>query len=115
DEDHLAGEEVVELQAEVDVRVLALLEGQFDVEADRTHAGLAGPAVRGLHHAGTAAGDDREAGFAEPAGRPAGELVGGVVFPHACGAEERDRRSDPRKRLEAAPKLVADALEAGVP
>ena len=52
DEHQLAGEEVVEGQADVDVGVHALLVGEQDVEPDRGRAGLLGAAVGGLHRPG---------------------------------------------------------------
>ena len=57
-EHRLAGEEVAEVDADVDPLVIALLEGQLDAQADRHPAGLAGALVRGLHRARTATGDD---------------------------------------------------------
>jgi hypothetical protein len=76
-EHRLAGEEVPELDAEIDVRVDRLLVGQLDVAADREPAAFLAAAVRGLHDPGTAAGDDRETTLREPAGDRPGDLVGG--------------------------------------
>jgi len=110
-EHDLAGEEVVELERDVAVGVAALLEGQLDVEADGQRAGVLGAVVGRLHQAGTAAGDDRHAALADDAGGRARELVVRVVRRRARGAEEARGRTDVRKRLEAHPKLVADALD----
>src|SRR5262249_31801243 len=57
---HLADGEVAELEAELggDVRVRLLLEGEGDVESDADRPRVVRAAVRRLHHAGAAAGDD---------------------------------------------------------
>ena len=68
-EHHLAGEEVAELDAEVDVLVEPLLVRQLDVAPDGQAATLAAAAVGGLHRARTAAGDHRVARSGEHAGR----------------------------------------------
>src|SRR3954454_2936009 len=59
DEHDLAREEVMEGEPEVDPVVLGLLVRQLDVEPDRRHARLAGPAVGSLHDPRAAARDDR--------------------------------------------------------
>ena len=64
-EHRLAGEEVAELDAEVDVGVERLLVRQLDVAADREPAALLAAAVGRLHRARAAAGDDRVAGLGE--------------------------------------------------
>jgi AcrR family transcriptional regulator len=110
-EHHLAREEVVEGQGQVDVRVHRLLVRQLDVEADRGDAGVLCPAVGSLHDPGPAAGDDREARLAEPARDLARERVLGVVGRGPRGAEDRDRLADVRQRREAVPELLGDALE----
>ena len=51
DEHRLPHEEVAEVDREVEVGIAELLEGELDVAADRVAAGLAGPAVGGLHDA----------------------------------------------------------------
>ena len=66
DEHQLAGEEVVEVEAAVDVGVGLLLHRQLDVEPDREAAGLGGAAVGRLHQPRPAAGDHREAGRGKP-------------------------------------------------
>ena len=70
-EHRLAGEEVAEVDADVDPLVEPGLEGQLDAEPDADAAGLAGALVGRLHRARAAAGDDREAGLDQRAGRPA--------------------------------------------
>ena len=107
-EHHLAREEVVEVEAEVDVGVLELLVRQLDVEPDRRHARVARAAVAGLHDPRAAAGDDREAGAAERGGRLARLRVHRVVARRARGAEDRDRLADVREALEAGPQLLVD-------
>ncbi len=52
--------EILELEAQLrrDERVGLLLGGQLDVESDRLAAHVEGAAIRGLHDAGPATGDD---------------------------------------------------------
>ena len=74
----LAGEEVAELDAEVDVGVEPLLVGQLDVAADRQAAALLAAAVGRLHDPRAAAGDDGVAGLGEhPADLRAMRVVAG--------------------------------------
>ena len=97
------------MSADVEVRVRLLLVRQLDVEADREAAGLPRAAVRGLHHAGAAAGDDREARLREPPARHPRIRVGRVVLPHPRRAEDRYRRPvDSLDRLEALVELLRD-------
>ena len=74
-EHRLAGVEVVEDEAEVDVVVHRLLVRQLDPEADREPAAFAAAAVRRLHHARPAARDDGPARLGEEPRRLAGQLV----------------------------------------
>ena len=86
-----------------------LLVRELDVEADREPTAFLRATVRGLHHAGPAAGDDPEPGFGEAPTDVAGLFVGRVPFTDASGAEERDRGPvDPLDGLEALQELVAD-------
>ena len=101
-EHHLAREEVVEVEADVDVVVLELLVRQLDVEPDRRHAGVARAAVAGLHDAGAAAGDDREARPAQHRGRLARLGVHRVVARRARRAEDRDGLADVREAAKPA-------------
>ncbi len=94
DEHRLPDEEVAEVDREVGVAVLRLLEGEFDVAADRQPAGLVGPAVGGLHQAGAAAGDDGEAGLGQGPAHLPGRLVHRVVLAEPGRAEDRDRGAD---------------------
>ena len=109
DEHRLAGEEVAEVDAEVDELVEPGLEGQLDAEPDRRAAGLEGPPVRGLHGAGAAAGDDGVAGLDQRRADPDAELVGRVVGAGARRAEHADRRADLGQRPEAGDELGLDA------
>src|SRR4051794_16033113 len=111
-EHELAREEVVERDAEVDVRVHALLERQQDVEPDRKHPGVARASVGGLHDPRAAAGDHGEPGLTERAGDLPGAGVLGVVGPGAGRAEDADRGSDAGERLEAAAQLALDQAQA---
>ncbi len=111
-EHRLAHVEVLEGQAEVDVRVQRLLVRQLDVEADREPAALARAAVGGLHHARPAAGDDGEAGQRQQPPDLARLRVGRVVLANARRAEDRDRRPvDPRDGDEPLAELVRDPLD----
>jgi hypothetical protein len=101
--------EVVEGELDVEIRVLVLLVGELDVEADREPTAFLRAAVRGLHHARAAARDDRKAGLGEAPANLARLLVGRMAFADASGAEERDGGSvDPLDGLEALQELVAD-------
>src|SRR4051812_40605343 len=100
DEHDLAREEVVVLERVGDVAVGVLLKGQLDVQPDRARAGLASAAVGGLHGARPAAGDDREAGLAEPAADLARQLVVLRARRRARRAEHRDAAVDAVQRLE---------------
>ena len=95
DEHHLAGEEVAELDAEVDVRVEALLVRQLDVAADRQAAALPAAAVGRLHRARPAAGDDRVAGLGQPAADRPRQLVDRVVGLRPGRPEDGDGRARP--------------------
>src|SRR5688500_1142763 len=101
--------EVAELHAEVDVLVQPLLEGELDVGADGQAAGLLRPTVGGLHDAGPATGDDREALLDERRGQPPSRAVVAVAPADAGRAEDADRRSDLRQRVEALDELAHDA------
>src|SRR5207237_10612914 len=82
--------EVVEDHPEVDAVVHPLRVWQLDPEADREPAALPAAAVRRLHHAGPAAGDDGPAGLGEEVRRLAGELVRLRPFRRARRAEAGD-------------------------
>jgi hypothetical protein len=112
DEHQLPGEEVVELDAQVDVGIDRLLVGQLDVEADRERAGVLGAAVDGLHRSGTASGDHREAGLADRATHLAGEVVLGCIGRRAGGTEHADRRADLAQLVEPEDELALDPAEA---
>ncbi len=107
-EHRLAGEEVVELDRDVDIWVEVLLVRQLDVAADRHAAGLVGPAVGGLHRARATARHDREPGVRELAADRSRELVrlGPLLDPRR--PEHRDRRTDLGERLEALDELGQD-------
>ena len=92
-EHRLAGVEVVEDQAEVDVRVHRLLARQLDAEADREPAALAAAEIRRFHQARPAAGDDGPARLGEEQRRLAGELVRARPCRRARRAEARDGRT----------------------
>ena len=90
-EHRLAGVEVLERHRDVAVGVQALLVRELDVEADREPAALLAAAVRGLHHARAAAGDDGEARLGE---EPAGlaRVAGTARCPRPRGPSRRSRR-----------------------
>ncbi|TPW10733.1 MAG: hypothetical protein FD127_3594 [Acidimicrobiaceae bacterium] len=93
DEHQLAGEEVLHahvLAVAGDDRIGALLERQPDRHADRVLA--AGALHRGLHDAGTGAGDDHPAGLGQMCGDIAGLHVQRVVGTGAGRSEDGDLR-----------------------
>src|SRR5690606_25355598 len=93
-EHRLADEEVPEVERDVDEVVALLLERELDVAADGERPRETRPPVRGLHDAGTAPGDDREARLPEePRGLHA-DLVLDIAGPDARGAEDRYRVPD---------------------
>ena len=84
---------------------------ELDVEADREPARVARAAVRGLHHARAAAGDDREARFRQQPADLARLGVDGSVLRDPRRAEDGDRRPvDPLDGEEPFEELLADAL-----
>src|SRR5918992_550872 len=102
-----AHEEVAELQAEVDELVQALLEGKLDVAADRDAASLLRPAVRRLHDAWAAAGDDREPFLDQRSREPTRGAVVAVAPADASRAEDADRRADrPASDDDGAPAML---------
>ena len=112
DEADLARVEVVERVADVEVRVRRLLVRQLDVEADREAVAFLRAAVRALHHAAAAAGDDRPAALGEALADRARRLVRRAAFVHARRAEQRDGRPvDQRDLLEAGAELGGDLLD----
>ena len=54
-----------ETQADVLIRIGALLARELDVQSDGGSAAVEGSLVRRLHHARPAAGDDRKAGVGQ--------------------------------------------------
>ena len=108
-EHRLAGEEVAEVDADVDPLVHALLEGQLDAEPDRHPAGLAGAAVRGLHRTRAATGDDRIAGRDEQPADLHGQGVLGLGLLHPGRPEHADGRAELGQRAEALDELGLDA------
>ena len=111
-EHRLAREEVPELDPEIDVRVDRLLVGQLDVAADREAAALLAAAIRGLHDARPAAGDDRVALLREESADLARHRVRRVAGIDPRRAEHRDRRADRRQRIEALDELREDSQRA---
>ena len=107
-EHRLAGEEVAELDAEVDVGVERLLVRQLDIAPDREAATLLAAAVGRLHRARTTTGDDREAVLGEGSCDPARELVVRMAGRCPGGAEDRDGGADGRERVEALHELRED-------
>ena len=108
-EHRLAGVEVLERHLEVAVGIEPLLVRERDVEADREAAALLAAAVRRLHHARPAAGDDRESRLRELPRRLARLPVGLAVLPDPGRAEDRDGRPvDLEHLLEAAEELARD-------
>src|SRR5205823_4488019 len=108
----LAAEKVTEVEGDVDVRVGALLFGQLDVAADGQAVGLVGAAVGGLHDAGSAAGDDGEAGLGQASAEVAGSGVHRVGFGRACRAEHGDGGPDVGEYVEGVDVLAGNAQHA---
>src|SRR5205823_5702405 len=108
-EHRLAGKEVLELDAQIDIGIEALLVGQLDVAADRQTATLATAAVGSLHDPRAAAGDDRKAALGKAPGNPAGELVVRRLDARPRRSEDRDRGPDRGQRVEALDELAQDA------
>ena len=100
DEHDLADEEMVELHEVIDIGIGLLLVGQIDVAADAHPAGLFGPAIGGLHDAGSAAGNDSVARLRQPPAHLPRKLVvpAGLIEPGR--AEHRHRRLRDLQRLE---------------
>lgn len=87
-EHRLADEEVTELDADVDVVVQALLEGQLDAEPDRDATAETAASVGGLHDARPAARDDRVPGPGQRRADPLREFVLLAVRLGARGTED---------------------------
>ena len=87
----------------------SLLVRERDVEADAETAAVLAAAVRGLHHAGAAARDDREAGLGEEPRRLPRLAVRIGVLADPRRPEDRDGRPvDLEHLLEAAEELGRD-------
>ena len=112
-EHHLAGEEVLEVQRDVEVGVRLLLVRELDVAADRQRPGFARASVGRLHQARAAAGDDREAGVAERGAERARQLVVGVARA-ACAPSRTPSPRAPTccERAEAGRELAGDVAHA---
>src|SRR5690606_6150973 len=95
DEHQLADEEVAEVQADVDVGVQPLLEGELDAEADRDAVRLQGALVGRLHGPGATPGDHREARLDQAAA----QLDAGLVLPGVLGGARRAEDADGGREL----------------
>ena len=85
---------------------------ELDVEAHGEPATLFRAAVRRLHDTGTTAGDDGPPTLCEAARDVPCLFVGRLSLAHACGAEDRDRRTvDLVDRFESHAKFLRDALD----
>ena len=108
-EHRLAHEEVAEVGGQVDVGVDAGLVGQVDAQADRDALGFLGTPVGGLHDAGPAAGDHREALLGQPGSeRAACAYMGSLGW---VRAEPKMLTAGPKsgQRIEAIDELAHDA------
>ena len=104
--------EVTEGKRDVEVPVRELLVRELDVEAHGQAATLFRATVRRLHDTGTAAGDDGPPTLCEAARDVPCLFVGRLSLAHACGAEDRDRRTvDLVDRFEPHAKFLRDALD----
>ena len=111
EEEDLADEEVFHRDPLVEVGVMGLLEGEFDVAADGAAVDVFGAPIGGFHDAGAAAGDDGETEFGDGGAHLAGELVGRVIFFEARGAEDGDAGADEVEAAEAVEEVANDFEE----
>src|SRR5205807_8500438 len=108
DEHRLADEEVVELDAQVDVFVEALLEGQLDVQADGEPASLTRAHIGRFHRARPASGDDGKAPAGERRRQGARGIIHRVGWTNARRAEEGYGRTERGQRIKARHELRLD-------
>jgi hypothetical protein len=108
-EHRLADEEVAELDADVDVIVQALLEGQLDAQPDGDAAGLDRPAVRGLHDPRTTACDHGVPGLGQRRTDSLGHGVLIAVGLGTRGAEDAHRMRQIGQQPEPFDELGLDA------
>ena len=111
-EHHLAHEEVAEVDTERHVLVHPGLEGQLDAEPHRDAVGFVSALVGGLHHPGSAPGDDAEPGLDEFAGQFLGRGVDRIVRFGPGRTEDRDRRAEFGELAEALDELGLDPHDA---
>ena len=93
-EAHFASEKVVEIHRDIGVRIAALFEGQFDIQAHGFPASLGRALVGGFHDAGAAAGDDGIIVFRQTPGEIDCGFVIFIAWLGACGAKHSDRRAN---------------------
>ena len=99
---HFADEEILELDAFIDVGIRRLLVRQEDVQAVGRPADLVSAAVGRFHRAGAAAGERGKAGQGQFAAHFAGQFIVRMPRLEAGRAEHRHRRAELAQPLEAA-------------
>lgn len=97
DHHHLAYEEVLEIDTDVEIVVGELLFGKLDVAADALPAGLFRPAIRGLHDSRATACHDGQSQSADGTTHPTCQLVLGVTFTKPRRSEDGDARTGEMK------------------
>ncbi len=103
----LAGEEVVEAQALLEIDVAWLSFGKVDEEADRFASRFEGTTIRRFHNAGTTTREDGVAELLGNAGREgARTFVIRIALTRFGGAEEGDRLRIIAEKLETGGKLL---------
>ncbi|MEN9801070.1 MAG: polymerase [Actinomycetota bacterium] len=101
DHHHLANEEVLEVDADVEIVIGELLLRQLDVAADALTAGLSCPSIRGFHDSRTASRHDGQSQSADGCTHLTCQLVFGVAFTEPRGTEDGDTRTGEMEVSEA--------------
>lgn len=111
DQHHLADEEVVEGDFQVQVRIRGLFMGEFDRGGDRAATGFLRAPVRGFHDARATAGHHRESSLRDECGCLACQLVVRILFGESSRAKDRHAGADKVKSAESSKELVPDPKE----
>jgi len=94
DEHHFPGEEIVEIERYVLIRIGFLLHGEVDIESDAESFGFIGATVGGLHDSRSAAGNNGEFSFDQFAGQLSSFCVVRIVDAGSGRAEDTDGPTD---------------------
>src|SRR5579885_587143 len=109
DKHGLAHEKVVEIERDVQVGVGELLKGQFDIATDREIPAVLRPLVAGLHDAGSAPGNNAEAGPGQQTSCLDRRLVRWIAGFSAGRAEDGYGGGNMGQGVEAVDKLAHNA------